>query len=142
MIASHTLPSTPSQAVLFLAFELGWTEWKLGCSTGLAGTPRVRTIRARDLHTLWHEVARAKKRFGLSDDAGVYSCYEAGRDGFWLHRCLLAHGIHNSVLGDNCSGSMTRRLASDAEEEPSPLHFPPRGDVLRSFGAAGHLCAA
>jgi transposase len=26
------------------------------------------------------------------------SCYEAGYDGFWLHRVLQAHGIHNHVL--------------------------------------------
>jgi hypothetical protein len=71
MTASHPLPSPPSQVVLFLAFELGGTEWTLGCRTGLAGAPRLRTIRARDLRVLGDEVARAKQRFGLSDDAGV-----------------------------------------------------------------------
>jgi transposase len=108
MIATHTLQTTPSDTVLYLALELGWTEWKLGFSTGLAGAPRLRTMRARDLRALWDEIARAKKRFGLSDDAGVYSCYEAGRDGFWLHRCLLAHGIHNVVV-DSASIEVKRR---------------------------------
>ena len=68
MTATHTSHTTPSQAVLYLAFELGWTEWKLGFSTGLAGAPRLRTMRARDLEALWDEVARAKKRFGLPDE--------------------------------------------------------------------------
>jgi transposase len=27
----------------------------------------------------------------------VVSCYEAGYDGFWLHRLLDAHGIRNYV---------------------------------------------
>jgi transposase len=26
------------------------------------------------------------------------SCYEEGYDGFWLHRVLESHGIHNHVL--------------------------------------------
>ena len=95
MTATHTLQTTNSRAVLSLAFELGWTEWKLGFSTGIAGAPRLHTIRARDLGALGEEIARAKKRFGLPEDTVLYSCYEAGRDGFWLHRYLTAHGIHN-----------------------------------------------
>lgn len=28
----------------------------------------------------------------------MVTCYEAGRDGFWLHRCLTARGVTNVVL--------------------------------------------
>jgi hypothetical protein len=28
--------------------------------------------------------------FGLPASAAVRSCYEAGRDGFWLHRWLVS----------------------------------------------------
>ncbi len=28
----------------------------------------------------------------------VVSCFEAGRDGFWLHRLLTAHGVINHVV--------------------------------------------
>jgi len=28
----------------------------------------------------------------------VQSCYEAGRDGFWLHRFLVSAGIENVVI--------------------------------------------
>jgi transposase len=108
MTATHTPHATNSQAVLYLAFELGWTEWKLGFSTAIAGAPRLRTMRARDLEALWDEVARAKKRFGLPEETSVYSCYEAGRDGFWLHRSLTAHGIHNLVV-DSASIEVKRR---------------------------------
>ena len=38
----------------------------------------------------------------------MWSCYEAGRDGFWLHRWLLAHGIHNLVV-DSSSIEVKRR---------------------------------
>jgi hypothetical protein len=51
MTASPILQTTGSRAVLCLAFELGWTEWKLGFSTGIAASPRLRTMRARDLAT-------------------------------------------------------------------------------------------
>jgi transposase len=34
----------------------------------------------------------------LADDVPVHSCYEAGRDGFWLHRLLETHGIDNVVV--------------------------------------------
>jgi hypothetical protein len=34
------------------------------------------------------KVARAKKRFSLPDTTPVVSCYEVGRDGFWLHRSM------------------------------------------------------
>lgn len=34
----------------------------------------------------------------LSSDGSVTSCYEAGRDGFWLHRYVVAHAITNYVL--------------------------------------------
>jgi transposase len=44
------------------------------------------------------EIAKAKQRFGLPADAPVCSCYEAGRDGFWLHRWLRSEGIENIVV--------------------------------------------
>src|SRR5262249_53717190 len=49
-----------------------------------------------------------QKRFGLADDAPVCCCYEAGRDGFWLHRWLTAQGLHNLVV-DSASIEVNRR---------------------------------
>jgi transposase len=45
------------------------------------------------------EIHHARRRFGLPDDRPVISCYEAGRDGFWLHRYLEHQGIENLVVG-------------------------------------------
>ena len=83
---------------LYLAFELGWTGWKLAFTIGHGQSPRLRDLRARDLSGLLEEIAKAKKRFGLPDDAPVFSCYEAGRDGFWLDRFLASQGVHNVVV--------------------------------------------
>ena len=44
------------------------------------------------------EVADAKERFGLASSSQVLSCYEAGRDGFWLHRHLRGVGIENEAV--------------------------------------------
>ena len=106
---SATQPqSTRNGPVLYLAFELGWSEWKLAFSTAIAQPPRLRTLAARDLEGLLREIAQAKQRFGLPADTPVYSCYEAGRDGFWLHRMLAHHGIANAVV-DSASIEVNRR---------------------------------
>jgi transposase len=108
-------PTTPrmtqdslSQSTLYLAFELGKNTWKLGFTIGMAQQPRERTIPAGALETLQKEITRAKQRFGLPEDACVVSCYEAGRDGFWLHRYLAAHGVTNHVI-DSASIEVNRR---------------------------------
>jgi transposase len=96
------------QPTLFLAFELGQNTWKLGFTIGVAQPPRERTIPAGDVARLQQEITRAKQRFGLPEDARVVSCYEAGRDGFWLHRSLVAHDIQNHVI-DSASSEVNRR---------------------------------
>ena len=85
-------------AELYLAFELGNKTWKLGFTVGFAQRPRQRTIAAGDLAAIEVEIALAKKRFGLSEESRVVSCYEAGRDGFWLHRYLMPLGVRNLVV--------------------------------------------
>ena len=94
--------------LLYLAFELGDSNWKLGFTIGMGQRPRERTIAARDLDGLQREIRLAKKRFGLPETAPVLSCYEAGRDGFWLHRYLVEHGVQNLVV-DSSSIEVNRR---------------------------------
>jgi transposase len=91
-----------------MAMELSENAWKLGFSTGMAQKPRRRDMTAKDVEALRAEVAAAKERFDLPADARVVSCYEAGRDGFWLHRFLLAAGADNSVV-DSSSIQVDRR---------------------------------
>lgn len=109
MSATHVLDSTPTDAPrLYLAFDLGWTSWNLAFTDAMAQKPRLRTIPARDLDGLRREILRAKARFGLADDAPVFSCYEAGRDGFWLDRFLTRDHVHNIVV-DAASIEVNRR---------------------------------
>ena len=63
---------------------------------------------ARKLYQLQKELEKARKVFGLDEDVKIASCYEAGRDGFWLHRYLLSCGIENMVV-DSSSIEVSRR---------------------------------
>jgi transposase len=83
---------------LYIALELSQDKWVLACATAAAEKPRYRSLPARDLARLDDEIAKAKTRFGLPADAPVCTCYEAGRDGFWLHRALTSKGINNVVV--------------------------------------------
>jgi transposase len=91
---------------LHLAFELSGSKWKLGFSDGKK--MRFRSITARDLEQLNEEIEKAKERFKLKGGIGIVSCYEAGRDGFWLHRYLSSCGIENVVV-DSSSIEVNRR---------------------------------
>ena len=75
-----------SRPTRYLAFELGKNTWKLGFTIGVAQQPRERMIPAGEVARVQQEIARAKQRLGLPEETRVVSCYEAGRDGFWLHR--------------------------------------------------------
>jgi transposase len=74
----------------------------------LGQAPRIRTIDAGELADLREEIDQAKRRFHLPHEAAVRSCYEAGRDGFWLHRYLASLGIANQVV-DSASIEVNRR---------------------------------
>jgi transposase len=109
MTATHSVDSTVVTApVLYLSLELGWRTWKLAFTIGRGQKPRLRTITGRSTETFLAEVKAAKKRFGLPEDTPVISCYEAGRDGFWIDRFLRAQGIENIVV-DSSSIEVNRR---------------------------------
>src|ERR1700693_1672472 len=93
---------------LYIALELSQDKWLLACATQAAEKQRFRSGRARDLVQLDAEIAKAKARFGLPADAPVCTCFEAGRDGFWLHRALTSKGINNVVV-DASSIEVNRR---------------------------------
>jgi len=106
--ATHNAHDTTPGRALFVAFELSEKTWKLGFTTGHGQKPRERSIAARNQTRVLQEVAQAKRRFGLPETAPVFSCYEAGREGFWLHRFLEAQGIPNQVV-DSSSIEVNRR---------------------------------
>lgn len=110
---------------LYVALELGQDKWHLAFATQAAEKPRFRAIPARDLGRLADEIRKAKERFRLPADAPVRTCYEAGRDGFWVHRALAAGGIDNVVV-DSSSIEVDRRrkrLKSDPVDAAKLLNL-------------------
>ena len=87
-----------AELTLYLAFELGSSKWTLAFTARRGQRPRIRTIPAGDLTALERELTLARTRLGIAGGAPVRSCYEAGRDGFWLHRWLTACGVRNVVV--------------------------------------------
>jgi transposase len=110
MTASMTRPEkyTGRPEALYLAFELSNRTWKLGMTVGFGQKARERNVPAGNLLRLKEEILAAKQRFGLPEKAPVYSCYEAGRDGFWIHRALEEMGVENVVV-DPSSIEVPRR---------------------------------
>ena len=105
---THMIQYTTIQPHLYMAFELSQSKWLLGFTIGFGQRPRLRTIAARDLATLQTEIQLARERFELGADVPVISCYEAGRDGFWLHRYLTSIGVNNQIV-DSASIEVNRR---------------------------------
>lgn len=106
---SQTIPEsqiTTTTGALHLAIDLGGSSWKLAFGSG--HKIRHKTIPAGDIQRLDEEVCQAKRHFGLPADAPAFSCYEAGRDGFWVHRELARLGIENLVV-DSASIEQSRR---------------------------------
>lgn len=97
-VVTRKVEGSGTGAVLYMALELSDTRWVVAFTVGLGQKPRRRAVEAGDLVGLAREVEAAKRRFELPADARVVSCYEAGLDGFWLHRALDAHGIENRVV--------------------------------------------
>jgi hypothetical protein len=125
--ATHNAHATTPERVMFMAFERSEKTWKLGFTTGHGQKPRERSIAAHPQARLLQEVAQAKIRFGLPDTVPVMSCYEAGREGFWLHRFLQAQGITNQRKK---TGHFGLNMIPRAMLRFSPCETAPSTDLL------------
>jgi transposase len=108
MIATTRPEMSVSEPTVYVAFELGKKEWKLALTSGFGVPPWLRSVASGDWSGVERAVAQGRARFGLPAAAPVVSCYEAGRDGFWIHRALEQRGIRNRVV-DSASIEVNRR---------------------------------
>jgi transposase len=106
--ATSTIQISEEREILMLAMELGETGWLLGFASAYGQKPLRRKIASRDQEALVREIEWAKAKLGLGAETRVVSCYEAGRDGFWLHRFLLAQGVESLVV-DSASIEVNRK---------------------------------
>ena len=90
---------------LYMAMELSNSKWKLGFGNG--AKVRRKTVDARNSQRCLEEVELAKVKLKLPADAPVVCCFEAGRDGHWIHRWLESEGFE--VLEIDSSSIETAR---------------------------------
>ena len=138
-VTTHVNQETTFTPTLFLACELGVNKWKLGCTAGAAQRPRERQIPAGDCHAVLEERRRAKSRFGLPEAARVVSCYEAGREGFWLHRFFVSQGVENVVV-DSASLEVNRRFPPGEDGSPGGAQAAHHAAAACSGGKEGVEC--
>jgi transposase len=92
---------------LFISLELGDKCWKLSVGDGGRRVSRY-TVSAGDKVALGDCIVSTAKRIHTAGRAHLHSCYEAGRDGWWLHRWLCEIGVDNIVV-DPSSIEVNRR---------------------------------
>jgi len=92
--------------LMSIAFELSDKKWKLQFEH--RGRVRVVDLRAGDLQLLDEAIDAALKKIGLDRNCQIVTCYEAGRDAFWIHRCLTARGFVSLII-DSSSIEVPRR---------------------------------
>ena len=108
MATTRSQVGSVCDATLYVGLELSKKNWKLGLSGGFGTRPWVCTVPSGDFAAVDRACARARQRFGLGPATAIVSCYEAGRDGFWIHRALTARGWANRVV-DSASIEVNRR---------------------------------
>ena len=93
-----------------IAIELSKSSWVVGVQTPLSNKASQYRLAGGDWEGLLKLIDRVRRQVGreLSRPVEVISCYEAGYDGFWLHRLLESHGVRNYVL-DPASLLVNRR---------------------------------
>ena len=102
--------SAAGVATLFVALELSRSSWLVALHSPVADKVSQHRIEGGDAEGLLALIARklAQAEARLGGAVRVVSCFEAGYDGFWLHRWLRARGIENRVL-DAASMLVDRR---------------------------------
>lgn len=110
MTSTRTVPRNDHMAKagdLYISFELSDKRWKLSIGDGGGSVSRY-TVNAGAKQAVADCIVKAAKRFRTADQAHVHSCYESGRDGWWLHRWLGELGVDNIVV-DPASIEVNRR---------------------------------
>ncbi len=99
-------PVGAQYATILVVFELSKAKWKLGVL--LPGSQKLSRYTVDGGDTAAVAALLTKARGQVTDPVRIVSAYEAGYDGFWLHRWLEAQGVQSRVL-DSASIQVNRR---------------------------------
>lgn len=126
-----------NNGVLVVAIELSASKWKLAFHDGRRDRARIATIEAWDFAAFSQQLEKARRAMGLGTEVRVVSCYEAGREGFSVHRRLVQLGVESVVI-DAASIEVSRRRRNaktdrlDAEKLAMKLLAHLRGEKVFS----------
>ncbi len=92
--------STTSPSVIHIAIELSATSWVIAYRLPEIDKVKLHRVEAGDSEALLALISDLRDRAAAQSGgkAIVASCFEAGRDGFWLHRLLTAQGVISHVV--------------------------------------------
>jgi transposase len=107
---TRTSAAEDQTATMFVALELSKSRWLVAVHSPIADKISCHGIAGGDTSALLALIGRYRRQAEehLKRPVRVLSCYEAGYDGFWLHRLLHANGIENHVM-DPASLPVDRR---------------------------------
>ena len=90
----------PSENRVLIAIELSVSSWFVAVRLPGSEKSRLHRVEGGDTTALLALIRdlRSRAEAKLRHAADVACCFEAGRDGFWLHRLLTAHGAIAYVL--------------------------------------------
>lgn len=96
--------------VIFVALELSKSKWLMALQSPICDKISLHRVDGGDTGRLMALVRRSRDRAErkMKRPVSVVSCYEAGYDGFWLHRFLVANDVRNHVV-DPASIHVDRR---------------------------------
>lgn len=112
---------TPAEPVLYIALELSARSWQAHATCPGRGSSRKSL--SSDIGAVATEIARLRRRFGLTPSGRVVTCYEASFQGFSVHRSLEELGVENTVVDPKtlsrrrqCRGRVAKTDRLDGEE--------------------------
>ena len=90
----------PSENRVLIAIELSVSSWFVAVRLPGSEKSRLHRVEGGDTTALLALISdlRSRAETKLRQAVDVACCFEAGRDGFWLHRLLTAHGAIAYVL--------------------------------------------
>lgn len=93
-------PTAAYSDTIFVAIELSQKTWLVTVHSPDLGRMSRYKVEGGDHAGLLALIAKIRARVAqkLGSEPHVVSCYEAGYDGFWLHRLLVTAGIENFVF--------------------------------------------
>jgi transposase len=102
MLPTQEKDFTLGEEVLAVSLELSKGSWKVGLHDGRRDKPAIHTVSSEAAGARLGQVVgvieATRKRWGLAAGCRVVVSYEAGQDGFWIHRALGGLGYEVLIV--------------------------------------------